>query len=62
MYIMEPEFISTVYFINLPASVCVSVCVSLLLLLAKDSLKCVPPFSARQRLGKQVPAEKVIEQ
>jgi hypothetical protein len=36
--------------------VCVSVCVSLLLLLGKGSVKCIHNFSARQRLGKHVPA------
>jgi hypothetical protein len=36
-------------------SVCVPVCVSLLSLLGKGSVKCIPPFNARQRLGKQVP-------
>jgi hypothetical protein len=37
-------------------SVCVSVCVSLLSLLGNGSVKCLPPFGARQRLGKHVPA------
>jgi hypothetical protein len=36
-------------------SVYVSACVSLLLLLGNDSVKCIPPFGARQRLGKHVP-------
>jgi hypothetical protein len=39
----------------LPA-VCVSVCVYLLWLLGKGSVKCIHPFFARQRLGKHVPA------
>jgi hypothetical protein len=34
----------------------VSVCVSLLSLLGKGSVKCISPFIARQRLGKHVPA------
>jgi hypothetical protein len=36
--------------------VCVSLCVSLISLLGKCSVKCIPPFIARQRLGKHVPA------
>jgi hypothetical protein len=40
-------------------SVCVSVCVSLLSLLGKGSVKCIRPFIARQRSGKHVPAEKI---
>jgi hypothetical protein len=32
-------------------SVCVSLCVSLLSLLGNDSVKCILPFGARQRLG-----------
>jgi hypothetical protein len=36
--------------------VCVSACVSFLLLQGKGSVKCNPPFIARQRLGKSVPA------
>jgi hypothetical protein len=39
-------------------SVCVSLCVSVLLLLGKGSVKCIPPFVARQLLGKHVPAAK----
>jgi hypothetical protein len=57
MYIMAPEPISTAYFIN-PSYQSASVCVSLLSLLGKGSVKCIPPFIARQRLGKQVPAAK----
>jgi hypothetical protein len=34
----------------------VSLCVSLLSLLSNGSVKCIPPFVARQRLGKYVPA------
>jgi hypothetical protein len=37
-------------------SVCVSVCVSLISLQGNGSVKCIPPFGARQRLGKHVPA------
>jgi hypothetical protein len=37
-------------------SVCVSVCVSLLLLQGSGSVKCIPPYDARKRLGKHVPA------
>jgi hypothetical protein len=37
-------------------SVCMSVCVSLLPLVRTGSVKCIPPFIARQRLGKYVPA------
>jgi hypothetical protein len=36
--------------------VCVSVCVSLLSLKGNGSVKYFPPFGARQRLGKHVPA------
>jgi hypothetical protein len=36
--------------------VCVSGCVSLLSLLGKGSVKCIPPFIARQRLDKHIPA------
>jgi hypothetical protein len=36
-------------------SVCVSVRVSFLSLLGDDSVKCIPPFGIRQRLGKHVP-------
>jgi hypothetical protein len=39
-------------------SVCVSVCVSLLLLLGESWVKCMPPFIARQRHGKHVTAAK----
>jgi hypothetical protein len=53
MYIMAPEPISTVYFIN-PSHQSLSVCVSLLLLLGKGSVECIPPFTARQQLGKHV--------
>jgi hypothetical protein len=55
MYIMTPEPISTVHFPN-PSHQSMSVCVSLLSLLGKDSGKCIPPFVARKRLGKDVPA------
>jgi hypothetical protein len=55
MYIMAPEPISTAYFIN-PSHQSVSVCVYLLSLLGKGSVKCIPPFVARQRLGKNVTA------
>jgi hypothetical protein len=34
----------------------VFVCISLLLLLGKGSVKCIPPFVARQPLDKDVPA------
>jgi hypothetical protein len=37
-------------------SVCVSVCVSLLSLLGKGFVKCIPPLVFRQQLGKHVPA------
>jgi hypothetical protein len=37
-------------------SVCVSVCVSLLSLQGDGSVECNPPFSARQRLSKHIPA------
>jgi hypothetical protein len=39
-------------------SVYVSVCVSLLSLLSKGSVMCIPPFVARKRLGKHFPAAK----
>jgi hypothetical protein len=54
-YIMAPEPISTAYFIN-PSRQSVSACVSFLSLLGKGSVKCIPPFIARQRIGKHVPA------
>jgi hypothetical protein len=54
-YIMAPEPISAAYFIN-PSRQSVSVYVSLLSLLDKGYVKCIPPFSARQRHGKHVPA------
>jgi hypothetical protein len=54
-YIMAPEPNSTAYFIN-PSPQSVSVCVSLLSLLGNGSVKCIPPFIARQRLGKHFPA------
>jgi hypothetical protein len=56
MCIMAPEPISTAYFIN-PShqSVC-PVCVSPLSLLGIGSVKCIPPFIARQRLGIHVSA------
>jgi hypothetical protein len=41
-----------------PISLCV--CVSLLSLLGKGLVKCISPFIARKRLGKQVPAAKNI--
>jgi hypothetical protein len=37
-------------------SVSVSICVSHPSLLGKGSVRCIPPFVARQRLGKHVPA------
>jgi hypothetical protein len=37
-------------------SVCVSVCVTVLSLLVNGSVKCIPPFVFRQRLGKHFPA------
>jgi hypothetical protein len=53
--IMVPEPISTAYFIN-PShqSVCLYVYYPLSLL-GKASVKYIPPFIARQRLGKHVP-------
>jgi hypothetical protein len=39
-----------------PPSVCVSVCVSLLLFQDNGSVRCIPVFGARQRLGKHVSA------
>jgi hypothetical protein len=47
-YIMAPEPISTAYFINLSHQ---SVC-----LLGNGSVKCIPLFIARQRLGKHITA------
>jgi hypothetical protein len=58
MYIMAPEPISTAYFIN-PSHQSVSVCVSLLSLPGKGSVKCIPPFSARQRLGNTFPPQRI---
>jgi hypothetical protein len=37
-------------------SVCVSVCIPFQSLLGKDSVNCIPPIVARQRLGKRTPA------
>jgi hypothetical protein len=54
MSVMAPESISTAYFIS-PSHQFVSICVSLLSLLGKVSVKCIPPFIARQRLSKHVP-------
>jgi hypothetical protein len=54
---MTTEHISTAYFIN-PSHQSVSVCVSILLLLGKGSVKCIPPFVARQQLDKHVSAAK----
>jgi hypothetical protein len=54
-YITAPEPNSTGCFIN-PSHQSVSVCVSLLSLLGKASVKCMPLFIARQRFGKHVPA------
>jgi hypothetical protein len=39
-------------------SVCLSLCISVLSLLGKSWVKCIPAFIAGQRLGKQVPAAK----
>jgi hypothetical protein len=55
MYIMATEPISTTYFMN----PCVSVCVFRLSLQSNGSVKCIPPFGARQRLGKHVPAQRI---
>jgi hypothetical protein len=55
VYIMATETISTAYFIN-PSHQSVSVFVSILQLLGKGSVKGIPHFIARQRLGKHVPA------
>jgi hypothetical protein len=41
-------------------SVSVSACISLLSLLSKGSVKCILPFTARQRLGKEAPAPKTL--
>jgi hypothetical protein len=57
MYIMATGPISTAYFINPPPqSICVPVCISLLSLQGNGSVKCIPPFDAKQRLCKHVPA------
>jgi hypothetical protein len=50
-YVMATEPVSTA-----SASVCLSVYVSLLALLGKDSDKFILQFDARQRLGKHVPS------
>jgi hypothetical protein len=39
-------------------SVCVPVCVSVILFLGKGSVNYIPPFIARQRVGKHIPAKK----
>jgi hypothetical protein len=58
---MAPEPISTVYFIIAPSqSVCV-LCVTVLLLLDKHSVKCIPPFIARQRLANMFPQQLLHE-
>jgi hypothetical protein len=41
-------------------SVCVPVCVSLLSLLGKGSVKCIRSWVARQRVGKDVPAARNV--
>jgi hypothetical protein len=61
IYITAPETIPIVYFLNpshqcVCVCECVSICVSLLLLLGKGSVKCIPLFIARQRVGENVPA------
>jgi hypothetical protein len=55
MYIMAPDPISTAYFIN-PSHKSVCLYVYSLSLLGKGWVKCIPPFIARQRLGRHVPA------
>jgi hypothetical protein len=50
MCVMAPEPIS-------PISLCV--CVSLLSLQGNGSVKCIPPFGARQRLGKHVQQQQI---
>jgi hypothetical protein len=54
MYIMTHELVSTANFIN-PSQQSVSVWVSLLSLLGKGSVKCIPFFFAWQRFGTHVP-------
>jgi hypothetical protein len=55
IYVTAPDSILTEHFINLSyQSVCLYV--YLLSLLSKGSVKCIPPFIARQRLNKHVPA------
>jgi hypothetical protein len=56
MYIMAPEPIASVYFIN-PShqSVCLHVYTPLPLL-GNSSIKCIPPFGTRQMLVKYIPA------
>jgi hypothetical protein len=54
MQIMATEPILTAYSIN-PSSVCLSVCVSLLMFQGNGLVKYRLSFVARQRLGKQVP-------
>jgi hypothetical protein len=59
MYVTTTEHISTAYYINSPPSLqsfCGSVRVSLLSLLGKWSVKCIPQSIAKQRLGRQIPA------
>jgi hypothetical protein len=46
---------AAVHIINPVLAACVSVYISLLLLLGKGSVKCIPRFVARQWLSKQVP-------
>jgi hypothetical protein len=56
-YVMAPEPIPVAYFINTShQSLCL--CVSLLSLVSKGSIKRIPPFIAKQRLGKHIPAAK----
>jgi hypothetical protein len=57
MYMMTHMPTLTAYFIN-PSRQSVFVCVSLLSLLGKGSVKCIPPYVAWQRLDKHVPVAK----
>jgi hypothetical protein len=60
MYVMAPKIISTVYVISPPPSVCVSEFTSFSSLLVEGSVKYMPPFVARQQLGKDFPQQRRI--
>jgi hypothetical protein len=59
MHFIAPDpYQQRIFLIPSPSSVCVPVYISLLSLLGKGSVKCIPPLVARQRLGEHVPGAK----